>query len=306
LNPFSRAAVGRVAVVLASAVGLAACSGTARSSDPVPVTQSATTTPAIESATTTPAIESATTTSAIAPATTTSAIATTDSAPAPPRRPLAGKVVGIDPGHNGRNYTDPAFIDHQIWNGREYENCNTTGTETDSGYTEAQYNWNVASYLSADLRAEGAKIVLTRHSNTGIGPCVNTRAEIIDHAHANVAVDIHADGGPADGRGFAILEPVPDAVNSKIIGASKRFGLDLRARYLTVTHMPESTYDGVDGIEPRDNLAGLNLTTVPEVLIEGGNMRNATDAALLVTSVFQQRAAKAMAEAITEFLTARA
>jgi len=66
--------------------------------------------------------------------------------------------------------------------------------------------------------------------------------------------------------------------------------------------MPESTYDGVDGFDFRDNLAGLNLTTVPEVLIEGGNMRNATDAVLLVTSAFQQHAAKAMAEAITEFL----
>ena len=57
----------------------------------------------------------------------------TNRAGASPSRGLAGKVVGIDPGHNGRNYTDPTFIDHQVWNGREYENCNTTGTETDSG-----------------------------------------------------------------------------------------------------------------------------------------------------------------------------
>jgi N-acetylmuramoyl-L-alanine amidase len=58
--------------------------------------------------------------------------------------PLAGKVVGIDPGHNGRNYTDPGYIDHLIWNGREHEDCDTTGTETDGGYTEAQFNFNVA------------------------------------------------------------------------------------------------------------------------------------------------------------------
>ena len=293
--------------MLASAVGLVACSGTAASSDPIARSQSAPrTTTTVRTgapvqtgalATTTPAIT--TTTPAI---TTTTSATTTQSTAVPPSLPLAGKVVGIDPGHNGRNYTDPAFIDHQIWNGREYENCNTTGTETDSGYTEARYNWNVANYLSADLRAEGAKTVLTRHSNDGIGPCVNTRAEIIDQAHANVAIDIHADGGPPDGRGFAILEPVADGINNKIIAASKRFGLDLRARYLAVTHMPESTYDGVDGFDFRDNLAGLNLTTVPEVLIEGGNMRNATDAVLLVTSAFQQHAAKAMAEAITEFL----
>jgi N-acetylmuramoyl-L-alanine amidase len=67
--------------------------------------------------------------------------------------------------------------------------------------------------------------------------------------------------------------------------------------------MPVSTYDGVDGLQPRNNLAGLNLTTVPKVLIECGNMRNATDAAILVTPAFQQIAASAMAQAITSYLS---
>ena len=69
--------------------------------------------------------------------------------------------------------------------------------------------------------------------------------------------------------------------------------------------MPVSTYDGVDGLQPRNTWPGLNLTTVPKVLIECGNMRNATDAALLVTPGFQQAAAAAMAQAITHFLTGR-
>jgi N-acetylmuramoyl-L-alanine amidase len=216
--------------------------------------------------------------------------------------PLSGTVIGIDPGHNGRNYTDPSFINHLIWNGREMETCDTTGTATDSGYTEAQFNWNVASYLKADLIADGAKVVLTRDSNDGIGPCVNTRARIIDRAHANVAIDIHADGGPVSGRGFAILEPVSDSVNSKVISSSERFARDLRSSFLAGTGMPYSTYDGVDGLEPRDDLAGLNLTTVPKVLIECGNMKNATDAKLLVTSAFQKKAAAAIAAAMIKFL----
>jgi N-acetylmuramoyl-L-alanine amidase len=219
------------------------------------------------------------------------------------RLPLAGKVVGVDPGHNGRNWSDPSYIDHQIWNGRELENCNTTGTETDGGYTEAQYNFNVASYLAADLEVEGAKVVLTRPNNSGIGPCVTTRAAIINAAHANVAVDIHADGGPANGRGFAVLEPVADGPNNGVIAASDSFATVLRNAFLGDTGMPVSTYDGVDGLQPRDDLAGLNLTTVPKVLIECGNMRNATDAALLVTPAFQRAAAAAMAQAITEYLT---
>jgi N-acetylmuramoyl-L-alanine amidase len=222
-----------------------------------------------------------------------------------PALPLAGKIVGIDPGHNGRNYTDPGFINHLIWNGRNQETCNTTGTQTDGGYTEAQYNFNVATYLAADLRREGAKVVLTRHNNNGVGPCVTTRAQIIDRSHANVAIDIHADGGPAAGRGFAILEPVADGPNDNVIGASEKFGHDLLERYQALTGMPVSTYDGTNGIAFRPDLAGLNLTTVPEVLIECGNMRNPTDAALLVTSSFQKLAARAFAQGITHYLTGR-
>jgi N-acetylmuramoyl-L-alanine amidase len=212
-------------------------------------------------------------------------------------------TVGVDPGHNGGNATDPSFINHQIWNGREWENCNTTGTATNAGYTEAQFNFNVARYLVADLKRQGAKIALTRTNNTGVGPCVNTRAQIINNAHANVAIDIHADGGPASGRGFAVLEPVADGPNNAIISAAKRFGLDVRSAMLATTGMPTSSYDGVNGLKSRDDLAGLNLTTVPEVLIETGNMRNATDARLLSSPAYQQRIALALDQAIVRFLT---
>lgn len=225
--------------------------------------------------------------------------------PSPAPGPLAGKIIGIDPGHNGGNFDDPGYIDALIWNGREEETCDTTGTETDSGYTEAQFNFNVASYLRADLIADGATVVMTRTSNDGVGPCVTTRAAIINRAHANVAIDIHADGGPASGRGFAVLEPVADGPNDAVIALSEQFGYDVRAAMLRYTSMPESDYDGQNGIDFRDDLAGLNLTTVPKILIECGNMRNATDAALLVQPSFQRELARAFTAAIVQFLTQR-
>jgi N-acetylmuramoyl-L-alanine amidase len=223
--------------------------------------------------------------------------------PAPPPEPLAGEVIGIDPGHDGGNFDDPAYIDRQVWNGREWEDCDTTGTETDSGYTEARFNFSVASYLRADLIADGAKVVMTRHSNSGVGPCVTTRSQIIDRAHADVAVDIHADGGPPGGRGFTILEPVADGPNNRVIGASVRFGADVKASMLAHTSMPASDYYGAGGVIFRDDLAGLNLTTVPKILIECGNMRNATDAALLVRPWFQREVARALTDAILTFFS---
>jgi N-acetylmuramoyl-L-alanine amidase len=215
--------------------------------------------------------------------------------------PLSGIVVGIDPGHNGGNFNDPSFLAQQVWNGREEEDCDTTGTEAADGYTEAEYNFTVASDLRADLHAAGATVVMTRNSNTGVGPCVNERAEILNNAHPSVAIDIHADGGPIDGRGFAVLEPVADSVNAGIIAPSEQFGNDLITAF-EATGMPISTYDGTNGVSYRDDLAGLNLATEPKVLIECGNMKNATDAAMLESPSFQQSAAQAMFNAIATFL----
>ncbi len=217
-------------------------------------------------------------------------------------RPLVGLTVGIDPGHNGRNGTDPGYINQPIWNGRETETCDTTGTQTAGGYTEARFNFNVARYLRAALLADGARVVMTRQNNHGIGPCVTRRAQIINHSGAQVAIDIHADGGPAWGRGFTVLEPVADGPNDHVIGTSARFGRDVRAAILARTSMPESDYYGSHGIEFRNDLAGLNLTTVPKVLIESGNMVNTTDAALLTTPRFQRQLAGALLAAILKFL----
>jgi N-acetylmuramoyl-L-alanine amidase len=232
-----------------------------------------------------------------------SASPTASPSPSPPALPLAGRVVGIDPGHNGGNFSDPGYINQLIWNGRESETCDTTGTETASGFTEASFNFDVATDLRADLIAAGATVVMTRQDNTSVGPCVTTRAQILNKAHADVAIDIHADGGPTWGRGFTVLEPVAAGPNDAVISSSLQFGSDVRTAMLRDTPMPQSNYSGTDGLTTRDDLAGLNLTTVPKVLVECGNMPNSTDAALLVSSAYQQQVARAFTAAIIVFLT---
>jgi N-acetylmuramoyl-L-alanine amidase len=238
------------------------------------------------------------------PAGTAASVSPAASSPSPtPAAPLAGKVIGIDPGHNGRNQDDPAYLARMAWNGRELETCDTTGTETDGGYTEAAFNFIVATDLRADLTRDGATVVMTRPDNNGEGPCVNRRSQILNDARAAVAIDIHADGGPASGRGFTVLEPVADGPNNAVIASSLRFGADVHAALLAGTTMPVADYYGTNGYIFRDDLAGLNLTTVPKILIECGNMRNAADAALLATPAFQQQLAAAFTAAIVTFLT---
>ena len=215
---------------------------------------------------------------------------------------LHGTIIVVDPGHNGGNSLAASIINRLIWNGRETETCDTTGAQTDRGYTEALFNWRVARYLAADLRAVGATVVLTRTSDTGVGPCVTERAAIGNDAHANAAISVHADGGPPGGRGFAILEPVADGLNNAIVGPSAILGADLRAAFAAGTGEPVSSYDGINGIQPRDDLAGINLSTVPKVFIECANMRNAVDAGLVTSPRWQAAAARAIAAGLTAFL----
>ena len=66
--------------------------------------------------------------------------------------------------------------------------------------------------------------------------------------------------------------------------------------------MRVSDYYGSGGYILRNDLAGLNLTTVPKVLIECGNMPNPADAALLSTPRVQRQIARALVAAIIRFL----
>ncbi len=120
---------------------------------------------------------------------------------------VAGMTIAVDPGHNGRNWAHPAEINRLVDAGTLRKACDTTGTATASGYTEPAFTFDVAVRLRRILRRAGADVVLTRSSNAGWGPCITERAAIGNRARADAAVSIHADGGPASGRGFHVIYP---------------------------------------------------------------------------------------------------
>ena len=228
---------------------------------------------------------------------------TTTAAPAASAEPLAGKVVAIDPGHNGGNGSHPDEINRLVFIGNGRKACDTAGAETAGGYTEAEYTLDVGLRVRRILKKAGAKVVMTRKTNDGVGPCVNQRAEIGNRAGADAAVSIHADGGPTSGRGFHVIYPASlPGLTAAIAAASRRLAVDLRAAYEGGTGMPRADYIAADGLDRRSDLGGLNLSKVPKVFIETGNMNNPTDAARLVNAGFRERAAKAIAAGIERFL----
>ncbi|MGH3931735.1 MAG: N-acetylmuramoyl-L-alanine amidase, partial [Pseudonocardiaceae bacterium] len=71
-------------------------------------------------------------------------------------------TVVLDPGHNGANASHPAQINRPVPTGRGgTKACNTTGTATNSGYSEAAFAWDVALRVRDGLTARGVQVVLT-------------------------------------------------------------------------------------------------------------------------------------------------
>jgi N-acetylmuramoyl-L-alanine amidase len=229
------------------------------------------------------------------------ATATTIPTTIPP--PLAGRTVVIDPGHNGMNWAHRDEIARLVDIGNGTKACNTTGSNTADGYTEAEFNWALAQLVVPRLEELGAEVVLTRRDNEGWGPCIDERAATGNRNHADAVISIHADGGPEGGRGFHVIRPASiEGLTDDIYEDSTLLAQALHDSYLS-TQMPLADYTGEGGYSERRDLGGLNLSDVPAVFLEAGNMRNETDAELLADPSFRNAAADAITIALVEFLT---
>ncbi|MET9215980.1 MULTISPECIES: N-acetylmuramoyl-L-alanine amidase [unclassified Nocardia] len=216
--------------------------------------------------------------------------------------PVAGRTVVLDPGHNGGNATHLAQIDARVPDGRGgVKACNTTGTAAASGYTEHEFTWDVTQRVRDALVARGVRVILTRDDDTGVGPCVDRRAAIGNDAAADAVVSIHADGNTGAGaHGFHIAYSDPP-LNPVQADAGVRLATALRDAMVRGGAVP-STYVGAAGLDPRADLAGLNLAQRPSALVECGNMRSDIDAELIETPAGRARYAELITTGILAFL----
>ncbi|NEW46373.1 N-acetylmuramoyl-L-alanine amidase [Nocardia cyriacigeorgica] len=218
---------------------------------------------------------------------------------------LAGKTVFLDPGHQGPNHTEN--LSRQVSDGRGgTKDCQTTGMTSLNGVAEHTINWNVAQLVKTSLESLGAEVLLSRQDDSGWGGCIDERARAANESGAAVAISIHADGAPAQYRGFHVIVPqlpIPDAAADRAqstggLAASK----SMRDAYLS-SGFPSANYAGVvDGLQTRADVAGPALTTVPDVFIEMGNGANPEDAALLESDDGQLKHAIAITTGLVGYL----
>ncbi|MEU1278957.1 N-acetylmuramoyl-L-alanine amidase [Streptomyces sp. NPDC005805] len=222
-------------------------------------------------------------------------------------RPLAGKVVVIDPGHNPGNFEHTTEINKTVDIGTNRKECDTTGTASEDGYREADFTLDVSRRLRTLLEKQGAKVELTQDDDRPFGPCVDERARFGNNADADAVISVHADGSAVGNRGFHVILPARvkegGADTSAIVEPSRDLGEHLATAFARATGTKPANYLGDGkGLDVRDDLGGLNLSTVPKVFVECGNMRDPKDAALLSEASWRQRAAEGLAEGVGRYL----
>lgn len=219
--------------------------------------------------------------------------------------PLAGKYVVIDAGHQLGNHHFPKKTSALVPAGGFEKACNTTGTATNGGFPEATFNFRVAVLVKRRLERAGAEVRMTRTANSQQlwGPCVDRRGRAGNRRPADLKVSIHADGAYGAGPGFHVIAPTDRKKwTHDIFRPSRRLAKTVRSAFV-VAGLPKAGYTaGGDGLDFRGDLATLNLSDVPAVVVECGNMRSAKDARRMTSRTGRVRYAEALAAAVKDYL----
>lgn len=216
--------------------------------------------------------------------------------------PLAGVVIAIDAGHDGGNATHLAEINRLVWIGNRWKACDTVGTSTRTGYPEHRFTLAVALRVEARLKALGATVYITRATDTGWGPCIDARGRFGAKVHAQLTISIHGDGAPSADRGFFVMKPglVPGYTDdirarSAVLATAVRAGLVAAGERV-------ANYYATNGIISRTDMGTFNMSNVPVVMVELGNMKNTADASLMTSSTGRDRYAAGLVGGIRRYL----
>ena len=182
-----------------------------------------------------------------------------------PRAPLRGRVIAVDPGHPPAGATGP------------------------TGLREQEANLAVGLALRDLLERAGARVVMTRTTDTAVG--LYERTVLAEAASAEVLVSIHNNA-------------FPDGVNPWLNnGTSTYYFMPRSARLAMLVQRQMVAQMGLRDLGAgRGDLALVRVTWMPSVLTEGAFLMIPEQEQALRTPAFQARYARGVLRGIEGYL----
>ena len=189
----------------------------------------------------------------------------------------------IDPGHQLGNHNFPRKINRLVPAGGFRKPCNTTGTVDQRRLPRGDVHLAGGPAAAGPARAARRPGGPHPHANSrdAWGPCVDERGRAGNRIGADLKISIHGDGSygrrpaastssrrPTAGRGPHDIYRPSLRGSPRRSAPAPRAGPPGGANYIA----------GGDGLDVRADLGTLNLSDVPTVMVELGNMRSRSDA----------------------------
>lgn len=211
-------------------------------------------------------------------------------------KPLNGRVICIDPGHQSVMILKKVPVapgeSRTVWD----FSIGTRGAAT--GIYEYTVALKVAKKLRTALEELGARVVLTRERDDE--PVGNVeRAEIANDAKADAFIRIHCDGSDIpEARGISVLYP-----GDRYIDDIDMLEKSTVLSEVLLEEVVKATGAKSRGLVERNDQAAFNYCKVPCTLIEMGFLTNPEEDRLLNSESYQEKLVQGMVNGITRYFS---
>ena len=208
--------------------------------------------------------------------------------------PLAGKKIGIDPGHQQK--ADTALEPVAPGSSREKQRMSAGGVGVKTKIPEYETNLIIAKKLQALLEEAGAAVYMLRTEHD-VQLSNIERAQIMNKAGVDCWIRIHCDSSnDSSVNGVHVL--APSAVSSPSIAQSS---LDLAK--LLLKGVSKATGAKELSVLVKSDQTGFNWSERPVVTVELGYLSNPTEDVRLNRAYYQNECATGMYEALIAYFS---
>lgn len=183
---------------------------------------------------------------------------------------LSEATIVIDPGHGG-------------WDsGAEYKD-----NSKNPKYMEKTYTLKVAKLVAADLRTQGAHVIMTRDSNKYVG--LKARPRLAEKVHADAFISFHFDSSPQRNEASGLTTYYYHK------GASKKLAKTLNKQFNSLP----MTNRGIDF----GNFLVIRDNTRPAILCEMGYINDTHDYKKIKSTAYQIKVARLVTKGLSEYFS---
>lgn len=206
----------------------------------------------------------------------------------------SGRIVAIDPGHQGRGWSElePIGPGSTVMKAKT-----TTGTQgCVTGIHESQLNLTVSLKLREALQARGYRVFLVRDSQDVL-LSNKDRADMANASGAEIFLRIHANSS-ANSAQRGVLTMAPTGANPFVAHLSAS---SISLSQSVVNHISARTGFRNIGVLGSDDMSGINWSRIPVTIVEMGYMSNPDEDRALNTPSVQDQIVQGICDGVDEY-----